>query len=346
MTLMLPQLSAIWPDADARLLLLSYALGAALAPLWLFQTFPRLAANHAAMGALIALALANGMFAMLPPFGVALAARALVGAASGVLSTALLDVAARQGRGAVLAQSGAFVAGIALFMPLDAWLGALIDIDGVASVYSGLALCAFIPAAHCLPDEKDLHVSASAEDAAAQANPRERRLLFAALLSAAALAAPVAFTPAVLQSQSGGNLDLYDTGMLLSFSALGPMLVVLLRRQIFAGRSFAVLARGATWILLPAILLLAGALHDPLTAALLLPVILGIETVRRTGLAGLMATAVPVGERRAFLALRGLVLQLGTAVGLAAALPWGSFTGACMLSAGFAAAAAICIPRR
>ncbi len=344
--LMLPRLGAQWPESDARLLLLAYALGAALLPLWLFQTFPRLNASAASMGALIGIALANGAFAMLPPFGVALGARALTGAASGVLSASLLDVAIRTGRGAVLAQAGAFVAGIALLVPFDAWLGALIDIDGVASVYSGLALFVFIPGSHCLPFAEEVHVSPSAEEAAAQANPRERRLLLAALLSAAALAAPAAFAPAMLQSSEGANLDLGEAGMLLSFAALGPMLVMLLQRQIFRGRSFAMLARGATWLLLPALLLLAGALRDPITAALILPVILAIETVRRTGLAGLMASAVPSGERRAFLALRGLVLQLGTAVGLAAALPWSSFAAVCVLSAGFAASAAFILPRR
>lgn len=346
MTLMLPQLQQVWPDSDARFLLLAYALGAALVPLWLFQTWPRITAGAAALGALIAIALANGAFAMLPPFGVALGARALTGAASGVLSAALLDIAIGVGRTAVLAQSGAFVIGIALMLPFTAWLGSLIDIDGVASVYSGLALFVFVPGAHCIPARSTPHVSPSPEAAAADSNGRERRLLLVALLSAAALAAPAAFAPSVLQQPDGANMDLDETGILLSFSALGPMLVMILQRPIFGGRTSGMLARGGTLLLIPALLLLAGALHDPISAAVLLPVLLAIETVRRTGLAGLMAGAVPQGERRSFLALRGLALQLGTAIGLAAALPLLTFQGICILSATFAAAATLLLPRR
>ncbi len=339
--LMLPELGVAFPDSDVRWLLIAFALGVALVPLWVLKTVPHWQETPVLLGSFILLALVNGAAAMLPPFGVVLVARALAGGLHGLIGMLLFRIAGRGGFKVAAALTMAWSVGIAFLLPLDAWLGTLMDWDGLISVLSGLALFVFLPATHCLPSGPSPTLTPVRSHPEAAPASSEKWLLAAELAGSAALAAPFALGVSFLRSTEGANLDLWDAAVLASFSMFGPLLVVLFRRSLLFGRAVTVTACVAALIIVGLLVLLPTALKDATHAASLIPLLAAAEYVRRLGLRGLAVRLVPAARQSAFRQTANATQQLGLAIGIAAALTLAGFREVAHLSAAIATASAL-----
>lgn len=342
--LMLPELEAAFPGADVRWLLMAFAIGAALAPLFVLRTVPHWPETPVLLASLILLALFNGASAMLPPFGVLLVLRAFVGGLHGLLVMLLARTAARTG---VRAQTGltfAWFMGIVFVVPLDASLGTLMGWDGLISVISGLALFVFLPATHCLPSGPSPRlVPVGATDADQDPVGAEKWLLAAELLGSAALAAPFALGVRELRSADGANLDLWDAAVLASFSMFGPLVVVLFRKSLLFGREVALSSCIAAAMVTGVLLLLPDALKDPAHAAALIPLVVAAEYVRRLGWRHLRTRLVPAHRQNSFRITSTSTQHLGVAIGLALVLPTANFRESTLVCAGVALASTLCL---
>lgn len=343
--LMLPELGQAFPGSDVRWLLIAFALGAALLPLWVLKTVPHWSETPVLLGSFILLALVNGAAAMMPPFGVLLVARALAGGVHGIIAMLLFRIAARGGFRTATALTLAWFVGIAFLLPLDAWLGELMDWDGLISVISGLALFVFLPASHCLPPGPSPALGHVNPSTSTPPDAAEKWLLAAELAGSTALAAPFALGVSFLRSADGANLDLWDAAVLASFSMFGPLLVVLFRRSILFGRNVTQTACVAAVMIAGLLLLLPTALKNPTHAASLIPLLVAAEYVRRLGLRGITTRFVPAARLPAFLQTANATRQLGIAIGIAAALTLPGFPEVAQQSAAIAAASAalVCV---
>lgn len=338
--LMLPELGTAFPDSDVRWLLIAFALGAALVPLWLLRTVPHWTETPVLLASFILLALVNGAAAMMPPFGVVLVARALTGGLHGIIGMLLLRVASRSGTKVATALTLAWFVSIAFLLPLDAWFGALNGWDGLISVISGLALFVFLPATHCLPSGPS-PVLATPDRETETLSSSEKWLIAAELAGSAALAAPFALGVSFLRSPDGANLDLWDAAVLASFSMYGPLLVVLFRKSLIFGREVMRTSCVAAVMVAGLLLLLPIALKDATHAASIIPLLAAAEYVRRLGLGALAARLVPAAHQSAFGQTARSTRQLGIAIGIAAALTLHGFPEVTQLSAAIAAASAL-----
>lgn len=339
--LMLPELGVAFPDSDVRWLLIAFALGAALLPLWVLRTVPQWKETPVLLGSFILLSLVNGAAAMLPPFGVVLVARALAGGLHGVITMLLFRVAGRSGFRVAAALTLAWFVGIAFLLPFDAWLGGLMDWDGLIAVLSGLALFVFLPATHCLPAGASPTLGLTESDTGPAPASAEKWLVAAELAGSAALAAPFALGVSFLRSPEGADLDLWDAAVLASFSMFGPLLVVLFRKSLLFGREVMRTACVAAVMVAGLLLLLPIALKDAVHAASLIPLLAAAEYVRRLGLRGLAQRLVPAARQLTFRRTTAATQQLGIAIGITAALTLPGFREVSQLGAGIAAASAL-----
>ncbi|MAG58739.1 MAG: hypothetical protein CMJ83_20815 [Planctomycetes bacterium] len=341
-----------WPEigeSGALDLMAAYALGAAAGPLLVTRLFPHFRGRIAIVTGLALLAFAQVGFSMVPPFAVAMGWRALAGAASGILSYALLIEAVAAGNRAVtLMTSGfllAYVAGIPTGAKLEASVGLSTFYVGFGAVSLFLAVTAafVVPRGTAKPPDTSTRSFASFF--------RERRFALGLLTSVvigAALVGPVALFPTALQDPDGAALSQDSVGNLYYLAGLGPLLALSLAPRLlhrFGRRRVAVV--GAAALAVPLLLMPLGAAAPWSGAALLIAALL-IETLRRTALQGHLGTLPNDDDRPRYLALRNVCVQVSIAIGILAAQRVsnvGGLAAACGVAAVLALLAAATVPQ-
>lgn len=346
MPLLVPGLErGVWTGSDGTDLLVAYALGAAAGPLLVTGALPRLAGRTAAVGAMLVLGAAAAGFAALPGFPAALALRAVSGAASGVLSYALLSVAVATGSAAVHAMTAGFLTALVAGAPGGA---ILVHHFGVPAFFLGVAGCALVLAAGAAAVFERVPIRDTEPPRGflrfLERTP-QRNGIIVSVAMAMAISGPMAIFPGVLAE--GAALDQQGIGLAYLAAAVGPLLALaagpVVRRR--AGvRSIGV--AGALLLAgMIAVLPLAGAAVATAIAVLVLALL--VETIRRSAIQEIVASLAADQDRARYLALRGLCVQAGIAAGIAAAARVEESVGfgaACLAAASLAVVTAPFVP--
>ena len=256
-------------------------------------------------------------------------ARAMAGAASGVLSFALLsfaadaaDPTARSRR--IAFQTAGFTSALVLGVPLGAWLAATF---GPRVPFAGVGLFGAVLAMIAV------HLTGGGT-AATDAGPpairtpfrkmlADRRALFglgAVFLVGAAVAGPASRLGLRLHEDAGAGT--IDIGFVYLAAGLAPIAVMPFAGRLLRLTGAAELAAyGSVAFAAPALLMGLPFAAGLKPAGALFFVALVCDVLRRTGLQSLMAEAAPEADRARFLAVRGLVAQTGLAIGAEVAVP-------------------------
>lgn len=335
---LLPEFERTLGPAAADRLPQSYALGAAVLPflvalLWRGRARLLVApafALHAAAAFVFYGAEADAAGAWRGAL-----ARAAAGAASGVLSFALLSFAADAADPSARArriafQTAGFTSALVLGVPIGAWLAATfgprIPFAGVGLFGSLLALIAVRLTAGGTTDHAALGAAVRTPFRRLFADRRSLYGLAAVFLVGAAVAGPATRLGLRLHADAGAGT--VDIGFVYLAAGLAPIAIMpfagrLLRR--FGPAKLAAL--GSFAFAGPALLMGLPFAAGLVPAGALFFVALACDVLRRTGLQSLMAEAAPEADRARFLAVRGLVAQTGLAIGAEAAVPLHRGTG-------------------
>jgi DHA1 family inner membrane transport protein len=344
---LLPELRSEMDGAPAGQLLTAYALACGVAP---FLATMRGSADRVrtlAVAALALLALAAIGFGSTASFGARLGLRAAAGAASGVLSMTLLLAASRvqdpaaRARQFTLVNAGYLVA-LVVGVPLGA--KAVVHFD-VGAIYLAIGAIAALLGVASLRMPRDETAGAGAARHASIVRLLRHReaglILLATGVVGAAMAGPVGFLGSFLASDRGMDTD--AIGAVYMWAGIGPLLAMPISGRVIARwRPDRIAIAGSLVIAVP--IFLFGVLASSLaTAASVMLACVFIETIRRAALQGSLAEAAPGPDLPRYLALRGVIVQLGLAAGYALAElqfgRWG-FGAVCRIAAAMSVAAA------
>jgi predicted MFS family arabinose efflux permease len=333
--------------SDVLRLLVTYPIGAALAPLLITTLWPSLRPTRAVLYGLALIAMSQGAMCFSPSLEVAMLLRAVAGAGSGILAYALLHSAANEGAALVTAMTVGFLLGMVAGVPLSALI---VGFTGIVGFYAVLAaLSSLLLFAHVLrdrrmadeppwptPPKRFLHLLRA---------PVYARALLASVLVAAAIGAPMALFPTALQTD--GALSLSQVGVVYLVAGLGPLLAWPVTSRVLRRFGAWQAARiGAATLALP-LLLLPMSAATAISATILLFAALWVETLRRSAMQHHVATLAEGPDRARFLAVRNVLTYLGIALGrLGASLLPGSsaLLLASLLGAGLALASSALLP--
>lgn len=348
MRFLIPSLKAgVWPASDPTYLVVAYNIGAALGPLLLIVRWPGLPARLTMTMALGVLAMSELAMGALPSFGGAIIVRALAGAASGVLSFSQLAMAVQVGGRSIAGMTAGFLVALVAGAPLAALLASrfgpgplYLMVGAMLAGITALALWLLPPA-----------VSQSRTAAGFErllSHPRLRLGILTSVLVGAGIAGPMTLLPSELQRPGGAALTLAETGRLYLVTGLGPLFALMLSGAASRLGSLRARAQRLAWPLVPAVLLLPLAATSAGFAGALITLALLFETLRRTALQGLIGQLPEQDDRTRYLGLRGIIVQVGLAIGTTLADQLRDRLGfgfACAAGALLIGASALMIPR-
>jgi len=330
---------------DAAWLFVAYPIGAAIGPLSITRLAPSFRGRRAIVTGLVVLATVQFSFAFTPSFAVALGLRALAGAASGVLSYALLIEAVAHGNRAVTVMTSGFLLAYVLGIPSAAKIAASLGLDQLFILLGVVSMALAVGAATLRLPKHTLSVRTPRRFRDFFRNPVYRAGLATSVLIGAALAGPVAIFPKLLREQGGLNLD--DVAVVYYLGGLGPLLAIpfvprLIRS--FGRRRVAII--GAIILVVPLLAMPLGS-HGVAAAAAVLLIALALESLRRSALQGHIGSLAPEDDRPRFLALRNVAVQISVSGGVTLAILLRDqlgFSAACGAAAILALCSAACIP--
>ena len=337
-----------WPDGgDASWLLVAYPLGAALGPCLLTQLAPSVKARAVVTVSLVTLAALQFTMALAPTFALALGCRGIAGAASGILSYALLIEAVRAGDRTVTFMTAGFLLAYVLGIPSAAAVAATV---GLPTLFTALGVAAALLAASAqilLPTSATTqHTDTPRPFRHFLASHRYRSGLITSMLIGAALAGPVAVFPQLLTSTGGMGLN--DVAWVYYLGGVGPILALPFVPRLIQALGMARTCTLGALTLVPALLAMPLGAHGTVIAGCLLMLALAVETVRRTALQAHMGGLAPEQDRPRYLALRNVAVQVSVSGGVAGAIlvrDGAGFMATCVLAAALAAASARWVPK-
>lgn len=348
LALVAPDLSkSFWPDTgvDALWLLVAYAIGAAIGPISVTRFVPAFRGRRAITTGLAVLATVQLAFALQPAYQVALVLRALAGAASGVLSYALLIEAVKCGTRAVTAMTSGFLLAYVLGIPSAAKMGDALGLPVLFQCLGGLSviLCVLaLAVVHWTPASRA--AGSPKRFRHFLKDPTYRAGLLTSVLVAAALAGPIPIFPTVLR-QAG--LALSDVAIIYYLGGLGLILALPIVPRVIRtlGRKRTCVV-GALALVAPLLAMPLGA-HNAFIAAALLMLALGVEALRRSAMQAHIGSLAPDEDRPRYLTLRNIAVQISVSGGTSLAIVLhdaSGFTAACAVAAALAAASALFVP--
>jgi DHA1 family putative efflux transporter-like MFS transporter len=344
---LLPVLRTEMGGAPAGQMLTAYALACGAVPLLATLILRTRRVRALTMTALAVMGVAALVFAATTSFPVRLAARAAAGASSGVLSMTLLLAASqipeeRSRAHQFTVINAGYLTALVLGVPIGAVVAGRFD---VRSVYDGIGALAFVLCALALAFRS---AGAAQQE---QGRPssmirlfRHRQpalILLATGLVGAAMAGPVGSLGSFLSAERGLTVD--AIGAVYMWAGVGPLLAMPISgRTIARWRPHRVAIAGSLLMAAPLALFpqLAASLA---TAAAVMLACVFVETIRRAALQGSLAEAALPADLPRYLALRGVIVQLGLAIGYALAEAQYRHSGfelVCAVAAGLSVAAA------
>lgn len=336
-----------WPDLDAPAgwLLAAYPVGAALGPLSITRYAPSFRGRRAIVTGLMVLATVQLAFAFKPAFAVAIVLRMLAGAASGVLSYALLIEAVAAGNRAVTVMTSGFLLAYVLGIPSAAKIAAHLGLETLFLGLGGVSIVLAIGATTLRLPKHALATRTPRRFRDFARNPVYRNGLATSVLVGAALAGPVSIFPKLLSSVGGFSLD--DIATVYYVGGLGPLIAIpFVPRCIraFGRRRMAII--GALILIGPLLVMPLGARGIAVAAIILLGA-LAIESLRRSALQGHIGSLAPEDDRPRYLALRNVAVQISVSGGITLAIQLRNgigFGAACAAAAALAAASTWFMP--
>lgn len=300
-----------------------------------------------AIAALAVLGASAFAFSATTGFPVRLVARTVAGAASGVLSMTLLLAASQIEDGRSRAQqftviNAGYLCALVLGVPLGAVVAKNFD---VSSMYAAIGTLALVLAVFF---SRMRAPHASAIDSAGMTSVirlfRHRQaalILLATGIVGAAMAGPVGYLGSFLHDER--HLALDAIGAVYMWAGVGPLLAMPISGRLISKWRPHRIAIAGSLIMAAPIAFFPELATSLATAAAVMLVCVFIETIRRAALQGSLAEASPPAALPRYLALRGVVVQLGLAIGYALAEAqfshWG-FGVVCAVAAGLSLAAA------
>lgn len=320
---LLPLFRQEMPGAPAGQLLTAYALACGIVPFIATVRGRSDQVKSLAVAALLVMAVGAFAFAATTAFPARLALRAGAGAASGVLSVTLLLGAARiqdeksRARQFTVINAG-YLSALVLGVPLGARVAKHFD---SASIYTAIGAVAVVLAflfarAALNPGREDGPVLRRSLLRLLSHRPAAR-ILIATGIVGAAMAGPVGYLGSFLSAERGLGID--AIGAVYMWAGVGPLLAMPIAGRIIARwRPHRVAIAGSLIISAPILFFPTLATSLAPAAAVMLVCVL-IETVRRAALQGALTERVPPTDLPRYLAYRGVIVQLGLAVGYALA---------------------------
>jgi DHA1 family putative efflux transporter-like MFS transporter len=327
-------------------MLTSYALACGATPLLATLILRTRRVRALTMAALAVLGIAAFCFAATTSFPLRLAARAAAGASSGVLSMTLLlsasqipDERSRAHQFTVI--NAGYLTALVLGVPIGAVVAGRFDVRWVYEAIGGLA---FVLCGLSLLVRSGVAAAQVGRPASMIGLFRHRAaalILLATGIVGAAMAGPVGFLGSFLSSERGLGVD--AIGAVYMWAGVGPLLAMpIAGRTISKWRPHRIAIAGSLLMAVPIALFPKLATSLATAAAVMLGCVF-IETIRRAAMQASLAEAAPPADLPRYLALRGVIVQLGLAIGYALAeAQFGrfGFGVVCAVAAGLSLAAA------
>lgn len=309
--------------SDAGHLLTAYALACGLIPFLATAGSKARNIKPMALAALVTMAGAAFVFGAVSSFPIRIAMRAAAGAASGILSITLLLAAARTEDARARARrftviNAGYLCALVLGVPLGAVLVKHFQVSTVYWGIGGLALllCALFTR------------TAAVQPAASEADPRRSiirlfhhrqaaLILLATGMVGAAMAGPVGFLGKFLASARGMGID--AIGAVYMWAGVGPLLAMPIASRTIARFGPDRVAIAGSLVIGVPIFAFPELATSLMPAALVMLACVFVETIRRAALQASLSAAAPPPDLPRYLALRGVIVQVGLAIGYALA---------------------------
>jgi predicted MFS family arabinose efflux permease len=313
---LMPVLRTQVGSAPAGWLLTAYAIACGVVP---FIVASRGGENLRRLGvaALVVLAAGALTFSATTSFPLWLAMRAAAGGASGVLSMTLLLAAARiedprsRARQFTVITAGqltALVAGIPIVAPLS-WTHTYVAIGALCLLFAALiGYLAPGPVAGAIPARRlPLREVFSNRQAAL--------VLLATGVVGAVMAGPVGSLSTFLSHERGFSMS--AVGAVYMWSGVGPLIAMPIAGRLGGHWPPRRIAIAGSLLIVAPLCVFPELATTVAVAAILMLACVFIETLRRAALQGALADVVRRPDLPRYLAFRGVILQLGLAVGYA-----------------------------
>ncbi len=318
--ILLPVIRGSSGGASADHLLTAYAIGAATIPFVVAWRVRSAAFPNVVLAAILGLGVAAAAFALAPSLGVRLAARALSGASSGVLSCSLAVLAERSTHRAraMSHQSAGFLAALVLGVPLGPRFEALL---GLKTLFVGVAAVAAALFAITLATRRPEPVR---DDPPVAGGPsfftgRALHALLATALTGTAIAGPAGLLSSFLSEVR--HIPMTEIGIVFLGAGLAPVVATPLASMLLRTRAADRVAAASSLVFAVPLVLYPEIATTVVLATVGMAVVLFVETIRRSALQLHLTGVVARDNLPRYLAVRGVVAQLGLALGYAIASP-------------------------
>jgi predicted MFS family arabinose efflux permease len=275
------------------------------------------------VGALGILAVAAFAFAAIPDFPARIVCRAAAGGASGILSMTLLLAAARiedareRAHQFTIINAG-YLTALVLGVPLGAYFAKRSEVSAIYLAIGAFALLlAGLTAVGVRLAPRRAEPLRPTSLLRLFHNTQAALVLLATGIVGVAMAGPVGYLGSFLAKSRGFEVD--AIGAVYLWAGVGPLLAMpVAGRTITRWTPHRVAIAGSVIIAAPIVLFpyLATSLA---TAAAVMLVCVFIETIRRAALQGSLAEVAAIEDLPRYLAIRGVIVQLGLAIGYALA---------------------------